>query len=70
MGNFKLLVRDIYVNTNLEVQLKSRTTKEEANKEVERIIDKKRYLINMTGKLKDVNMGGSTALIISWKTIS
>ena len=40
MGNFKLLVRDIYVNTNLEVRLKSRTTKEEANTEVERLIDK------------------------------
>ena len=45
MGNFKLLVRDIYVNTNLEVRLKSRTTKEEANKEVElsKIAVKKRF---------------------------
>ena len=63
MGNFKLIVRDIYVNTNLEVRLKSRTTKEEANKEVERIIDKKRvYLRIMNGKLRDVNDGGHQQL--------
>ena len=33
MSGLKLKVRNIYVYSNLEVQLKSRTTKEEANKE-------------------------------------
>ena len=52
MGNFKLLVRDIYVNTNLEVRLKSRPTKEEANKEVERIIDKKKIFEKYDWKIE------------------
>ena len=42
MSSLKLKVSNIYVHTNLEVRLKSRTTKEEANKEVERMIDKKK----------------------------
>jgi len=58
MGNFKLLVRDIYVNTNLEVQLKSRTTKEEANKEVERIIDKKKIFEKYDWKIEGCEHGG------------
>ena len=58
MGNFKLLVRDIYVNTNLEVQLKSRTTKEEANKEVERIIDKKKIFEKYDWKIEGCEDGG------------
>ena len=37
MGNFKLTVQNIDIYTNLEVRLKSRTTKEEANKEKEKI---------------------------------
>ena len=41
MANFKLKVRNVYVHTNLEVRLKSRTTKEEANKEVERMVETK-----------------------------
>ena len=58
MGNFKLIVRDIYVNTNLEVRLKSRTTKEEANKEVERIIDKKKLFENYDWKIEGCEHGG------------
>ena len=58
MGNFKLLVRNIYVNTNLEVQLKSRTTKEEANKEVERIIDKKKIFEKYDWKIEGCEHGG------------
>ena len=40
-NSYKLKVSRIVVYTNLEVQLNSRTTKEEANKEVERLIDAK-----------------------------
>ena len=58
MGNFKLLVREIYVNTNLEVRLKSRTTKEEANKEVERIIDKKKIFEKYDWKIEGCEHGG------------
>ena len=58
MGNFKLLVRDIYVNTNLEVRLKSRTTKEEANKEVERIIGKKKIFEKYDWKIEGCEHGG------------
>jgi hypothetical protein len=42
MSNLKIKVRSIYVYANLEVRLKSRTTKEEGNKEVERMTDKKK----------------------------
>ena len=41
MANFKLIVRNVHVYTNLEVRLKSRTMKEQANKEVEQMVDKK-----------------------------
>ena len=41
MEKFKLKVRNVRVYTNLEVRLKSRTTKEEANKEVERMVETK-----------------------------
>lgn len=58
MGNFKLVVRNIYVNTNLEVRLKSRTTKEEANKEVERIIDKKGIFGKYDWKIEGCQNGG------------
>ena len=58
MGNFKLVVRNIYVNTNLEVRLKSRTTKEEANKEVERIIEKKGIFGKYDWKIEDCQNGG------------
>ena len=58
MGNFKLLVRDICVNTNLEVRLKSRTTKEEANKQVERIIAKKKLFEDYDWKIEGCEHGG------------
>ena len=58
MGNFQLIVRDIYVYTNLEVRLKSRTTKEEANKEVERIIDKKKIFEKYDWKIEGCEHGG------------
>ena len=58
MGNFQLIVRDIYVYTNLEVRLKSRTTKEEANKEVERIIAKKKLFENYDWKIEGCEHGG------------
>ena len=41
MTKFKVIVRNVHVYSNLEVRLKSRTTKEEANKEVERMVEKK-----------------------------
>ena len=37
-NNYKLKIRQISVYTNLEVQLNARTTKEEANKEVDRMM--------------------------------
>ena len=37
-NNYKLKIHQISVYTNLEVQLKARTTREEANKEVDRIM--------------------------------
>lgn len=70
MSSLKLKVRNIYVHTNLEVRLKSRTTKEEANKEVERMIDKKKYSKVISGKLKDVSTGESTPLTINYQTTS
>ncbi len=62
MGNFQLIVRNIYVFTNLEVRLKSRTTKEEANKEVERIIDKKKLFENYDWKIEGCEHGGINIL--------
>ena len=41
MTNFKLKIKNAHVYSNLEVRLKSRTMKEQANKEVERMVDKK-----------------------------
>ena len=49
----KLKVSGVAVYTNLGVKLKSRTTKEEANKEVERMLDKKKYLKATSGKSKN-----------------
>ena len=52
MSGLKLKVNNIYVYTNLEVRLKSRTTKEEANKEVERMIDKKKLFQGYDWKIE------------------
>ena len=57
MGNFKLRVRNIYVYTNLEVKLKSRTTREEANKEVEQMIDTKILFKNYASKIEGCEHG-------------
>ncbi len=58
MENFKLRVRNIYVYTNLEVKLKTRTTKEEANKEVERMIDTKILFKDYDWKIEGCEQGG------------
>ena len=58
MRNFKLRVRNIYVYTNLEVKLKSRTTREEANKEVEKMIDTKILFKDYDWKIEGCEQGG------------
>ena len=58
MSGFKLKVNNIYVHTNLEVRLKSRTTKEEANKEVERMIDKKKLFEGYDWKIEGCEHSG------------
>ncbi len=58
MAIWKLRVRNIHVFTNLEVRLKSRTTKEEANKEVERMIDTKILFENYDWKIEGCEQGG------------
>jgi hypothetical protein len=58
MKNFKLKVRNICVHTNLEVRLNSRTTKEEANKEVERMIDKRKLFEGYDWKIEGCEQGG------------
>lgn len=58
MSGLKLKVSNIYVYTNLEVQLKSRTTKEEANKEVERMIDKKKLFEGYDWKIEGCERSG------------
>jgi len=58
MANFKLKVRNVYVHTNLEVRLKSRTTKEEANKEVERMVEKKDIFKEYEWKIEGCEVGG------------
>ena len=58
MSGLKLKVINIYVYTNLEVRLKSRTTKEEANKEVERMIDKKKLFEGYDWKIEGCEHSG------------
>ena len=58
MSGLKLKVSNIYVYTNLEVRLKSRTTKEEANKEVERMIDKKKLFEGYDWKIEGCEHSG------------
>ncbi len=55
---FKLKVSDVTVFTNLEVKLKSRTTKEEANKEVERILDAENVFDGYDWKIEECENGG------------
>ena len=58
MVNFKLIARNVHVYSNLEVRLKSRTTKEEANKEVERMADKKDLFKDYDWKIEGCEDGG------------
>jgi len=58
MGNFILKIQNIDVHANLEVRLKSRTTKEEANKEVERMIDKRKIFEGYEWKIEGCEQGG------------
>ncbi len=58
MANFKLIVRNVHVYTNLEVRLKSRTMKEQANKEVERMVDKKDLFTDYEWKIEGCEEGG------------
>ena len=62
MENFKLRVRNIYVYTNLEVKLKSRTTREEANKEVEKMIDTKILFKDYDWKIEGCEQGGINSI--------
>ena len=54
----KLKVGNVAVHTNLEVKLKSRTTKEEANKEVERMLDTKNLFTGYDWKIEGCSDGG------------
>jgi hypothetical protein len=54
----KLKVSGVAVYTNLAVKLKSRTTKEEANKEVERMLDKKKIFEGYEWKIEECEEGG------------
>ena len=58
MVNFILKIQNIDVHANLEVRLKSRTTKEEANKEVERMIDKRKIFEGYEWKIEGCEQGG------------
>ena len=58
MANFKLKVRNVHVYCNLEVRLKSRTMKEQANKEVERMVDKKDLFTEYEWKIEGCEDGG------------
>ena len=58
MANFKLIVPNVHVYTNLEVRLKSRTMKEQANKEVERMIDNKDLFTDYDWKIDGCEKGG------------
>ena len=58
MVNFKVIVRNVHVYSNLEVRLKSRTTKEEANKEVERMVEKKDLFKDYEWKIEGCEDGG------------
>lgn len=55
---YKLKVTNVAVYTNLEVNLKTRTTKEEANKEVERMLGSKNLFENYDWKIEGCPEGG------------
>jgi len=58
MANFKLKIQNVHVYSNLEVRLKSRTMKEQANKEVERMVDKKDLFTEYEWKIEGCEEGG------------
>ena len=58
MAKLKVIVRNVHVYSNLEVRLKSRTTKEEANKEVERMVEKKDLFKDYEWKIEGCEDGG------------
>jgi len=55
---FKLKVSRVAVYTNLAVKLRSRTTKEEANKEVERMLESKKLFENYEWKIEECTERG------------
>lgn len=57
-SGYKLKVSHVTVFTNLEVKLKSRTTKEEANKEVERMLESKKLFEGYDWKIDGCSEGG------------
>jgi hypothetical protein len=57
-SGYKLKVSHVAVYTNLEVKLKSRTTKEEANKEVERMLESKNLFEGYDWKIEGCSEGG------------
>ena len=56
--DYKLKVSRVAVYTNLEVKLKTRTTKEEANKEVERMLESKNLFESYDWKIEGCTEGG------------
>ena len=58
MAIFKLKVRNVHVYCNLEVRLKSRTMKEQANKEVEQMVNKKDLFTEYEWKIEGCEDGG------------
>ncbi len=57
-SGYKLKVSRVDVYSNLEVKLKSRTTKEEANKEVERMLENKKLFEGYDWKIEGCGEGG------------
>ena len=58
MANFKLKVQNVHVYSNLEVRLKTRTMKEQTNKEVEIMVDKKDLFTEYEWKIEGCEEGG------------
>jgi len=57
-SGYKFKVSRVVVYTNLEVKLKSRTTKEEANKEVEKMLESKKLFESYDWKIEGCVEGG------------
>ena len=61
MSNYKLIIPNVSVNTNLVVKLHSRTTKEEASKEVGRIYEADNVFDGYEWKIDGCDNGGINA---------